>query len=77
MSDQDLKELASIGNSAGFQSKVVEVAAFSPCNEHLEPGHGIEELIKTTIKPMSIARPTWPENTETSVALPRIGLVRN
>ena len=73
-----LTELRGVGEEAGFDVEVVEVASFAEETADVEPGHGIGVLIEETTRSSEEQHMLWPEEVaDETFVLPKIGLTRS
>ena len=73
-----LSALRAVGETAGFDSDVAEVACFAPETEDVPAGYGIHDLIRKTTEPRE-ATPMLrlEEIVEVEFTLPEIGFTRS
>ena len=73
---QTVADLCSAGDKHGLDVKVIPIASFSE-DESVESGHGIADLIGSTIREPQGERALWPDlGVKATFTLPRVGLVR-
>ena len=73
---ESLAAVRAVGEGAGFDAKVVEVAPFADVDGDVEPGHGIGDLIGKTTESRASTGTLQFEGVDDTSAMLEIGLTR-
>ena len=74
--ETSIADICAEGQDHGLNMKVVQIASFS-ANDEVEPGHGIPDLIRSTIRRPESEMTLWPNlQGKTTFTPPRIRVIR-